>query len=139
MLVTSFVSFSQVIEVEFDSYIGFNSGNKGNYEDVIDSNNYLEIYKHFGGTNKYVVDLTNKRLSRYFSGKLSQTTDIVSYKKVGGLVYLTFNSKETLTNNIVEGNIVINTNKSDKTKPYFVMYFVSTYDNTTNGSIVRNL
>jgi hypothetical protein len=92
-------SFSQVYEVSFSEYVGFNTGDLNKYEDVIDSTNYVRSWDHFGSVNKYVVNLTNKTVERYYDGKLSKSTTIVTSKKVGDLIYLTINDEENFTGN----------------------------------------
>ena len=135
MLVSSFVSFSQVIEVEFDEYIGFNSGSLGKYDEVIDSTNYVRTFDHSGGTNRYVIDLTKKTMSRYFDGTLSKSTSILSYKKEGSLIHMTINDEENLTGNNIISNVVVNTDINDDSHPKFILYFLSTHTNTFNGFV----
>ena len=52
VLVFSFMSFSQVIEVEFDTHIAINCGEHITYEEVIDDNNILGFIPSEGAGNK---------------------------------------------------------------------------------------
>jgi hypothetical protein len=135
MLVSSFVTFSQVIEVEFVDWTGFNSGTLGKYSEVIDSTNYLATTKSIGGSNKYVINLTEKTVSRYFDGVFRETAIILSQKKDGNLIYMTINDRELSTGKTVISNVVINTNKNDKSYPKIIQYFTSTVTNTVNGFV----
>lgn len=135
MIFSSLVSFSQIYEVSFSEYVGFNTGDLNKYEDVIDSTNYVRSWDHFGSVNKYIVNLTNKTVERYYDGKLSKSTTIVTSKKVGDLIYLTINDEENFTGNKIVSNLVINTNKNNESYPDFVLYFLSTRTNTINGFV----
>jgi hypothetical protein len=138
MSVVSLVSFSQVIEIEFSKFTLFNTGMLRGYDNVIDSTNYVAVDKDMIGKNKYVFDLDNKTAKRYFNGLLAESADILTFTKKGSTVTLTMNDKETSTGKTVVSTVHLNTNKNDKTKPYYLMYFISTLTNTTNGTIVYN-
>ena len=135
LFVSTLTSFSQTITLEFDSFTNFNTGDKGTYEEVIDTNNYLKVTKSFDSPNKYVVDLTNKTICLYSKGSLIYKTTIINYTKNGDMLLMTVNDTETLTGRKIVSNVVINTNKNNKKVPYFLSYFVSTVTNTTNGVI----
>ena len=135
VLFSSLSSFSQVYEVSFSEYVGFNTGDLNKYEDVIDSTKYVRSWDHSGSVNKYVVNLTNKTVELYYDGKLSKSTTIVTSKKVGDLIYLTINDEENFTGNKIVSNLVINTNKNNESYPDFVLYFLSTRTNTINGFV----
>ncbi len=138
MSVVSLVSFSQVIEIEFSKFTLFNTGMLRGYDNVIDSTNYVAVNKDMIGTNKYIFDLDKKTAKRYLSGLLVESVDILTFTKKGSTVVLTMNDKETSTGKTVVSTVHLNTNKNDKTKPYYLMYFISTVTNTTNGAIVYN-
>lgn len=135
LFVSTLTSFSQTITLEFDIFTNFNTGDKGTYEEVIDTNNYLKVTKSFDSPNKYVVDLTNKTICLYSKGSLIYKTTIINYTKNGDMLLMTVNDTETLTGRKIVSNVVINTNKNNKKVPYFLSYFVSTVTNTTNGVI----
>ena len=136
MLVSSFVSFSQVIEVEFDEYIGFNSGSLGKYEEVIDSTNYkVSEFHNGGGVNKYIINLTTNTVDHYFNGTLFKSGKILTSKIDGGLLYITLNDKESVSGNVITSNIVVPTDKSNNNNPKFIIYFFSTSTNTFNGFV----
>jgi hypothetical protein len=130
------VSFSQVIEIEFVDWTGFNSGSLGKYSEVIDSTNYLAKTKSNGGTNKYVINLTKKIMSRYFDGEFRESAIILSQKKEGDLIYMTIGDNELLTGNYVISTVVINTNEKNNSYPKIIKYFTSTLTNTVNGFVV---
>jgi hypothetical protein len=132
------ISFSQVIEIEFDEFTLFNTGMLRGYDNVIDSTNYVAVNKNLVGKNKYIFDLDNKTAKRYHFGTLAESVDILTFTKKGSTVVLTMNDKETSTGKTVVSTVHLNTNKNDKTKPYYLMYFISTVTNTTNGTIVYN-
>jgi hypothetical protein len=136
MLTTSFISFSQVYEVGFSRYCNFNSGSHGKYVDVIDSSNYLcRVDKFDNGIHKYVIDLTNNTIKKYFDYQLVESATIITSKKVGDLVYVTVNDKEFLTENKVVLTAVINTNKNNELYPKFVLFGFCTSNNATNGTV----
>jgi hypothetical protein len=130
--------FSQTYNIEFEGYLNFNVGKYREYKDVIDTTKYLETKKNRGGVNSYTIDLTNNTVTRYFNGAFQKTKTINSYEKKDNLIVLRMNDNESSTGNSIISTIVINTNKNDKTNPYFLLYFVSSVTNTTNGSIVYN-
>ena len=136
LLVSSFVSFSQLYEVGFSEYTKFNSCSHGKYEEVIDSTNYCgRVDKSDSVIHKYVIDLTNKTIKYYSDGYLAESSTIITSKKVGDLVYVTFNDELLLTETKVVSTIVINTNKNNKRYPKYVHLFLSPDTNTTNGTI----
>jgi len=136
LLVSSFVSFSQLYEVGFSEYTKFNSCSHGKYEEVIDSANYCgRVDKSDSVIHKYVIDLTNKTIKYYSGGHLMESATIITSKKVGDLVYVTFNDELFLTGTKVVSTIVINTNKNNKRYPKYVHLFLSPDTNTTNGTI----
>ena len=136
LLVSSFVSFSQVYEVGFSEYTKFNSCSHGKYEEVIDSANYCgRVDKSDSVIHKYVINLTNKTIKYYSGGHLMESATIIASKKVGDLVYVTFNDELFLTGTKVVSTIVINTNKNNKRYPKYVHLFLSPDTNTTNGTI----
>ena len=130
--------FSQVYKIEFEKYTDFNIGKHREYKEIIDTSKYLEIKKNRGGVNSYTFDLTSSTVKRYFNGTLQKTKTIKSYEKKGDLIIMKMDDNESSTGNSITSTIVINTNKNDKTNPYFLLYFVSTVTDTTNGSIVFN-
>lgn len=133
MLFVSFVGFGQVIEVEFSSHIAFNSGSHLSYDDMIkDENMVIKEFK-YGGTNKYVIDLDNKQIKLFYNNILVETETIIDYKIKNGLVFISLNDVELLTNKNVVSYIVVNQNEKDKIHPKFTFYFISTVDNTSNG------
>jgi hypothetical protein len=133
------VTFSQSLEVQFSKFTLFNTGILRGYENVVDSSNYKAADKNLFGKNKYIFDLDNKTAKRYnHDGLLAESVEILTFTKTGNSVVLTMNDKETSTGNTVVSTVHLNTNKNDKTKPYFLMYFISTVTNTTNGTIVWN-
>ena len=134
----AFSSLSQIYEIEFEGYVGFNAGKLVKYEELIDTSNHVVSSEHRGGTNKYIIDLTKKTMERYFDDVLNETGTILSSKKVGDLVYMTITDVETLTGREIESSVVFNTTKTDSSHPLYMMYFISTVTQTTNGVIVWN-
>jgi hypothetical protein len=137
-LLVVLTSFSQVVQVEFKAFIDFNAGTTREYKKLIDTSNYLNLEKNIGGLNKYVFDFDNKIAKRYFNGILDESSPIIEFTKKGNLYFLKISDVELLTGKTVISNVVLNTLKTDKINPKFLMYFVSTRTNTTNGSIVFN-
>lgn len=133
MFVSSFVSFSQVIEVEFGNHIGFNCGQHNTYEEVIRDENILGSEFKIGGTNKYVVDLTEKTVTLYFNGSFIGEESIIDYKMKNGLLYVTMSDVELSTNKKINTYIVINQTNKDNPYPKFTFYFISTVDGSSNG------
>ena len=134
ILTTSFISFSQVYEVGFSEYTKFNSCSHGKYEEVIDSKNYGgSLVRH--GINRYVIDLTSNTLHVYFLGGFEKLDTMLTTKKDGDLVFVTVNGNEDSTGKNVICTIVINTNENNKLYPKFVLFFLSTVTNTTNGTV----
>ena len=135
LFVSTLTTFSQTITLEFDNFTNFNTGDKGTYEEVIDSTNYLKVTKSTDSPNKYIIDLDNKTISLYSKSGLVFKTTIIDYTKNNGLLLMTVNDVETLTGRKIISTVVVNTNKNNKKDPYFLSYFVSTVTNTTNGVI----
>ena len=136
MSVVSLVSFSQVYEVEFNKYVGFNSGSLGKYEEVIDSTNYrVKEFHNGGGVNKYSINLTTNTVSHYFNGTLFKSAKILTSKIDNGLLHITINDKESVSGNAIISNIVIPLDKSNNNNPKFIIYFLSTSKNTFNGFV----
>lgn len=133
VLMLSFVSFSQVIEIEFKNHLGFNSGSFHSYEDMIKKENMLVTETRTNGVNKYIIDLDNKVGTLFYNNMFIKTVTIVSYKTKGDLIFIDVNDIESLTNKPVISHIVINKNKDNKKYPDFTFYFISTVDNTSNG------
>jgi hypothetical protein len=136
MLVISLTSFSQLVEVEFKVFIDFNAGATRDYKKLIDTSSYVVYDENFGGLNKYIFDFDNKIAKRYFNGILDESSPIIEFTKKGNLYFLKISDVELLTGKTVISNVVLNTLKTDKLNPKFLMYFISTRTNTTNGSVV---
>lgn len=137
-LFSGFISYSQIIEIEFNDYTRFNAGMERDCKILKDSSSYVEVKNYFGGINKYVFDLDKKTAKKYFMGSLEYTKTIIESTKNGNIIFIKIKDKEILTGNNVISNIVLNIDKNDDTNPYFLMYFTSTVTNTTNGTIVYN-
>ena len=136
VLFSSLVSFSQVYKVEFNEYVGFNSGSLGKYEEVIDSTNYrVKEFHYGGGVNKYIINLTTNEVEHYFNDVLFKSAKILTSKIDNGLLHITINDKESVSGNVIISNIVIPTDKSNNNNPKFIIYFLSTSKNTFNGFV----
>ena len=133
MVIFSFVSYSQTIEVEFKNHLGFNSGKYSSYEDVIKEKNMLVKEFRSGGTNKYVIHLDTKKIMLFYNDKLIETETVIDYQVKKGLIFITFNDVELLTGEPVNSHIVINQNEKDKKHPKFTFYFISNMNGTSNG------
>jgi hypothetical protein len=133
MVMFSFVSYSQTIEVEFKNHLGFNSGTYSSYEDVIKEENMLVKEFRSGGTNKYVIHLDTKKIMLFYNDKLIETETVIDYQVKKGLIFITFNDVELLTGEPVNSHIVINQNEKDKKHPKFTFYFISKTDGLSNG------
>jgi len=125
---------SQTIEVEFDSYLNFNSGFVKAYDSIVDPKNHL-ITDAKIGLNRYVFDIDTKSVSLYFNNRLIHSVKMTSHSQKNGFHYFTMEDEEALTGKIVESKVIICTNPKSIKEPYFVSYFISTVDGTTNGSI----
>ena len=134
VLVFSFMSFSQVIEVEFDGHINFNCGEHKTYEEVIDDDNVLGGTFNSGGTNRYVINLDEKKVTLLYNDRFINESSIINYKTKKGLLYITTTSNELLTGKEVVCYLVINQNIKDVLHPKFTYYFISTVDGTSNGA-----
>ena len=133
MLTSSFISFSQVIEVEFDTHIEFNCGEHKTYEEVIDSKNIELFVFSKGAGNKYVIDLDKKTATLYSNGSFINENPIIDNTTKDGLLYVTMLDTELLTSKKVKSYIVINQNVEDTRHPKFTFFFISTVDGTSNG------
>lgn len=133
MVMFSFLSYSQTIEVEFKNHLGFNSGKYSSYEDVIKEENMLAKEFRSGGTNKYVIHLDTKKIMLFHNDKLIETETVIDYQVKKGLIFITFNDVELLTGEPVNSHIVINQNEKDKKHPKFTFYFISNMNGTSNG------
>lgn len=134
VLVSSFVSFSQVIEVEFDGHMNFNCGEHKTYEEVIDDDNIVGATINSGGTNRYVINLDEKKVTLLYNGRFINEVPIISYKTKNGLLYVTMSDYETPSNKKMNSYIVINQNVKDTRHPKFTYYFISPIDNSSNGA-----
>jgi len=134
VFVLSFISFSQVIEVEFDGHMNFNCGEHKTYEEVIDDDNVLGGTFNSGGTNRYVINLDEKKVTLLYNDRFITESSIINYKTKNGLLYITTTSNELLTGKEVVCYLVINQNVKDTRHPKFTYYFISTVDNSSNGS-----
>lgn len=126
--------YSQSIEVEFDSYFNFNSGTVKSYDSIIDPNNHVFTEAEIG-LNRYVFNIDTKTVSLYFNNRLVYSVKMTSHSQKNGFYYFTMEDEEALTGKIVESKVIICTNPTSTKHPYFVSYFISTLDGTTNGSI----
>jgi hypothetical protein len=133
MLTSSFISFSQVIEVEFDTHIAFNCGQHLTYEEVIESKNIEAFIPSMGAGNKYVIDLDEKTATLYSNGAFINENPIIDHTTKDGLLYVTMLDTELLTSKKVKSYIVINQNVKDTYHPKFTFFFISTLDGTSNG------
>jgi len=134
VFVLSFISFSQVIEVEFDGHMNFNCGEHKTYEEVIDDDNVLGGTFNSGGNNRYVINLDEKKVTLLYNDRFITESSIINYKTKNGLLYITTTSNELLTGKEVVCYLVINQNVKDTRHPKFTYYFISTVDNSSNGS-----
>jgi hypothetical protein len=128
-------SYSQVYEIKFENFLNFNAGRERNFDEIIKSENYQSQEKHEGLT-KYIFDLENKIVHRYMGDLIAKSAEITSYEIKDNLVFMNVSDRESSTGNTVMTTMMFNKNPEDKENPYFLMYFVSTVTNTTNGTIV---
>ena len=126
--------YSQTIEVEFDSYFNFNSGTVKSYDSIIDPKNHIFKQDEIG-LNRYVFNMDTKTVSLYFNNRLVYSVKMTSHSQKNGFYYFKMEDEEALTGKIVESKVIICTNPTSTKHPYFVSYFISTLDGTTNGSI----
>lgn len=133
MLTSSFISFSQVIEVEFDTHIEFNCGEHITYEEVIDNKNIEGFIRSKGAGNKYVINLDKKTATLYSNGVFINENSIIDNTTKDGLLYVTTMDTEVLTGKKVKSYIIINQNVKDTYHPKFTFFFISTLDGTSNG------
>ena len=133
MLTSSFISFSQVIEVEFDTHIEFNCGKHITYEEVIESKNIEAFIPSKGAGNRYVINLDKKTATLYSNGAFINENPIIDNTTKDGLLYVTMLDTESLTRKKVKSYIVINQNVKDTRHPKFTFFFISTLDGTSNG------
>ena len=133
VLVFSFISFSQVIEVDFDTHIAINCGEHITYEEVIDDNNILGFIPSEGAGNKYVINLDKKTATLYSNGAFINENPIIDHTSKDGLLYVTTMDTEVLTGKKVKSYIIINQNVKDTYHPKFTFFFISTLDGTSNG------
>ena len=133
VLVFSFMSFSQVIEVEFDTHMAINCGQHITYEEVIDSKNIKMFQLSKGAGNRYVIDLDKKTATLYSNGVFINENLIIDNTTKDGLLYVTTMDTELLTGKKVKSYIIINQNVKDTYHPKFTFFFISTLDGTSNG------
>ena len=79
MLTSSFISFSQVIDIEFDTHMAINCGQHITYEEVIDSKNIKMFQLSKGAGNRYVIDLDKKTATLYSNGVFINENLIIEY------------------------------------------------------------
>jgi hypothetical protein len=128
-------NFAQVYEIKFENFLNFNAGKERDYEEIIDLENYQSKEK-LNGSTKYVFDLENSMVHRYMGDFIAKSAEITEFEIKENLVFLNVADKESSTGNTVMTTMMFNKNPDDKENPYFLMYFVSTVTNTTNGTIV---
>ena len=133
MLTSSFISFSQVIDIEFDTHMAINCGKHITYEEVIDSKNIKMFQISKGAGNRYVIDLDKKTATLYSNGVFINENPIIDNTTKDGLLYVTMLDTELLTSKKVKSYIVINQNVKDTRHPKFTFFFISTLDGTSNG------
>ena len=133
ILTSSFISFSQVIEVEFDTHLDFNCGKHITYEEVIDAKNIEMFQLSKGAGNRYVIDLDKKTATLYSNGVFINENLIIDNTTKDGLFFVTMLDTELLTSKKVKSYIVINQNVKDTYHPKFTFFFISTLDGTSNG------
>jgi hypothetical protein len=116
-------SISQIIEVEFNNHISFNSGTKHLYDDIIKESNM--IFKEFkpSKNNKYVFDLTNKEVKLFYNNTFIEKERITDVKEKGSLIFISIND-ELLTGEKITSNVVLNLDKKNKLYPEFTFYFI---------------
>ncbi len=133
MLTSSFISFSQVVEIEFDTHLAINCGKHITYEEVIDAENIKMFQYSKGAGNRYVIDLDKKTATLYSNGSFINKNPIIDHTTKDGLLYVTTMDTEVLTGKKVKSYIVINQNVKDTRHPKFTFFFISTLDGTSNG------
>jgi len=132
LLFSPFFCFSQIVEVEFNEFLSFNSGTKTEYKDIINIDNIISKEFSNSGVHKYVFDFTNMVVLYYHNNKLICSDKIINYKKNGDLLNISINDIESLTGKKIVSSIVVNNNKNNSL-PKFTLFFTSTIDGTTNG------
>ena len=133
MLTSSFISFSQVVEIEFDTHLAINCGKHITYEEVIDAENIKMFQYSKGAGNRYVIDLDKKTATLYSNGVFINENPIIDHTTKDGLLYVTTMDTELLTGKKVKSYIVINQNVKDTRHPKLTFFFISTLDGTSNG------
>ena len=133
MLTSSFISFSQVVEFEFDTHLAINCGKHITYEEVIDAENIKMFQYSKGAGNRYVIDLDKKTATLYSNGVFINENPIIDHTTKDGLLYVTTMDTELLTGKKVKSYIVINQNVKDTRHPKLTFFFISTLDGTSNG------
>ena len=133
VFVFSFISFSQVIDIEFDTHMAINCGQHITYEEVIDSKNIKMFQLSKGAGNRYVIDLDKQTATLYSNGVFINENPIIDNTTKDGLLYVTTMDTEVLTGKKVKSYIIINQNVKDTYHPKFTFFFISTLDGTSNG------
>ena len=136
-LIVMFISvptFSQVIEVEFNEYLHFNSGTLTNPKELCKKENFKSFYDRHG-ENKYIINLNENTIKRYHFDELRQSEKILTQEQKNGVLFLTCTDEELSTGKNIVSTIIIDKDNKDNELPLFLHFFTSTVTGTINGYV----
>lgn len=125
MLVFSFVSFNQVIEIEFNSHFSFKSDVSSTEYFTVMDNSKVEQSIIRVGNNKYIIDIDKKIVHLYFEGLFFNSKPIKEVIIKKDIIIVTMEDIDNNSGNPMLVYLGINKNTEKNDYPYFVFYFES--------------
>jgi hypothetical protein len=126
---------SQVLVVEFDAHLRYNTGQVHEYEKVIDEKYHLETFSRFGILNKYVFDIDHMILYYYANNDLFSTLKINEAHLENNIWFVELDDFCLETKEKVKTTYAINYSVEENHKPYFAMFYKNVKTNTYDAYV----
>lgn len=136
LFILTLKSAAQVIEVQCNDYIAFSNSVWSPDFFAMYVEDSIAVKEIANGENKYVINLKNRTVAFYMFGKLQKIRDILQIKKKDGIILLTIEDVDVLSNECILVYFAVNRSYRENRYPYFTFYYESEGD--TNGYIVFN-
>jgi len=123
-------NYAQTYTVAFDDYIKFDGGRTTDYYELLKKENQSDVVNLTNtGVQKYIIDLDNKKVSRYYQDFFMAEKEIINYNTKDRMLFVTISDTEKESKKPVLSYFVINL--TNQVNPKFMFYHLGSVTNTT--------
>lgn len=85
---------------------------------------------HFGGVNKYILDVSDNTISFYFNEQFKHQTELLSFKETDDKIEYSYMDRGSISNKDYITYAIFNKNQKEN-ESKFILYYLSNLDNKT--------